>query len=275
MLKNGRFTHQSISNNHYLSYKLDDGIGHRARIGLIALPDDQTIEHELRMIFDLPGVACFVNRLPCAATITPESLKAMKSEIARAASLILPGLSVDVIAYGCTSGSLFIGPETVHGSIQQAHPDAICTTPIEAATAALGALEAKNLALITPYENEINLQLKSFLESIAYQVPVMGSWNEPIDARVGRINPESIREVVLQLGNANQVDTVFISCTNLRALEIIHEMETELCKPVISSNQALGWHCLRLVGENVQLPEFGRLFTLTLQAFRRVSSDSR
>jgi hypothetical protein len=68
-------------NEQSLNYKLDDGIGHRARIGLIALPDDETIEHELRMIFDLPGVACFVNRLPCAATITPDSLKSMESEI--------------------------------------------------------------------------------------------------------------------------------------------------------------------------------------------------
>lgn len=75
MLKDGKFTHQSISNNHSLFYKLDDGIGHRARIGLIALPDDQTIEHELRLILDRPGVACFVNRLPCAATITPDSLQ--------------------------------------------------------------------------------------------------------------------------------------------------------------------------------------------------------
>ena len=43
-------------NEQNLDYKLDGGIGHRARIGLIALPDDQTIEHELRMIFDRPGV---------------------------------------------------------------------------------------------------------------------------------------------------------------------------------------------------------------------------
>ncbi len=249
-------------NEKNLAYELDDGIGHRARIGLITLPDDQTIEHELRIIFDRPGVACFANRLPCAATITPDTLKAMKGDIAAAAALILPGLKLDVMAYGCTSGSLFIGPEVIREQIHKTHPQAICTTPIEAATAALQALDACNLALITPYKSEINIGLKDFLQENAYQVPVMGSWNEPVDAKVGCISPQSIRKAVLDLGSSERVDTIFISCTNLRVLSLIKDLEAELGKPVISSNQALGWHSLRLARINVQWPQFGQLFSL-------------
>ncbi|CAB1060047.1 hypothetical protein D1BOALGB6SA_4812 [Olavius sp. associated proteobacterium Delta 1] len=248
-----------VINKQSLSYSLDDGIGHRARIGIIALPDDQTIEHELRMIFDLPGVACFVNRLPCDATISPDSLKAMESEILRAASLILPDLSVDVMAFGCTSGSLFIGSKKVHELIHKAHTHTVCTTPIEAATAALEALKARRIALITPYADEINQRLREHLRLNRFEVPAMGSWNEPVDAKVGRISPESIREAVVDLGRSDRVDTVFISCTNLRALSILEELENELDKPVISSNQALGWHCLRLAGINDSLPQYGRL----------------
>ena len=92
----------------------------------------------------------------------------------------------------------------------------------------------------------------------------MGSWNEPLDARVGRISPASIREVVTDLGHSDLVDTVFISCTNLRALGILKDTEMQLNKPVISSNLALGWHCLRLAGINDFLPQFGRLFRLSL-----------
>ncbi len=247
-----------------LHYNLDDGIGHRARIGIIALPDDQTIEYELGLMFDLPGVACFVNRLPCAAAITPDSLKAMEGEIARSASLILPGLSVDVMAFGCTSGSLFIGPKTVHARIKETHPGALCTTPVEAALKALSVLEARSIALITPYENDINLRLKNFLQQNVCDVADMGSWNENIDARVGRIAPDSIREAALELGTSPDVDAVFISCTNLSALNLIAELESMLAKPVISSNQALGWHCLRLAGVNSRLPQFGRLLTMNI-----------
>ena len=252
----------SVINKRHLPYSLDEGIGYRARIGIIALPDDQTIEYELRMIFDRPGVACFVNRLPCAPKITPATLKAMQSEIARAASLILPALSVDVMAYGCTSGSLFIGPAAVHQMIHTAHPHTVCTTPIEAATEALRALKARSIALITPYADEINQRLRKHLRQNRFEVPVMGSWNEPVDARVGRISAETIREIVTDLGRSDLVDTIFISCTNLRALGILKATETELGKPVISSNQALGWHCLRLAGINDLLPQFGRLLTL-------------
>jgi len=169
---------------------------------------------------------------------------------------------VDVIAYGCTSGSLFIGPPAIHKLIHETHPRAICTTPIEAAMAALEALGTRNLALITPYENEINLRLAAFLQHNIYHIPVLGSWNEPIDAKVGRISPETIRNIALELGSSDLVDTVFISCTNLRALGIINELESELGKPVITSNQALGWHCLRQVGIHDRLPQYGRLFTL-------------
>ena len=259
MLLDGRSENPSKFVSRHLSYDLDKGIGHSARIGIIVLPDDQTIEHELRRIFDLPGVASFVNRLPCASAITPESLKAMESEITRAASLIMPESAVDVMAFGCTSGSLFIGPQKIHALIHKAHHQTVCTTPIEAATAALQTLNARSIALITPYEIEINLRLKSYLQKSTYHVAAMGSWNEPIDARVGRIGPESIREATLKLGSSNDVDTVFISCTNLRALGIIQELETELDKPVITSNQALAWHCLQLAGIDVQLPHFGRL----------------
>ena len=88
----------------------------------------------------------------------------------------------------------------------------------------------------------------------------MGSWNEPNDPHVGRISPDSIREAVFDLGRSNMVDAVFLSCTNIRALDIIKEMESELGTPVISSNQALGWHCLRLAGVEDRLSRFGSLF---------------
>jgi len=249
-----------IINKRRLPYSLKTGLGRRARMGLIVLPEDQTIEYELRMIFDLPEVAFYVNRLYCASNITPETLKAMEGEISRAAALLLPSLPMNVIAYGCTSGTLFIGAEEIHARIRASRPGVICTTPLEAAMAAFKHFDSNNICLITPYADEINQGLRSHIEENGFQVPVMGSWNEPDDAKVGRISPESIREIALDLGCSDRVDTVFLSCTNLRALCILEEIEKELGKPVISSNQALGWHCLRLAGINDRLPRFGSLF---------------
>ena len=248
-----------------IPYKMDAGLGERARIGLIVLSEDQTIEYEIRQLLDLPGVSLYGNRIYCAPTITPETLRDMESKIPEATRLIMTGLPLDVIAYGCTSGSMQIGIENVHARIHEVRPEVACTAPLQAAIAAFKALSSGNIALITPYLDDINRRLRDFIQGAGFSVPVMGSWNEPEDKRVGRITPESIMEVVLKLGGSDLVDTVFISCTSVRALGIIKAAEKELGKPVLSSNLVLGWHCLRLAGVNDRLPRFGRLLDTALK----------
>ena len=67
----------------HLPFETDAGIGERARIGLIVLASDFTIEHEWRAIFAaLPGVALFQSRLFNDPIITPELLRAMEPLIA-------------------------------------------------------------------------------------------------------------------------------------------------------------------------------------------------
>jgi maleate isomerase len=247
-----------------IPYQMDSGLGERARIGLIVLSGDQTIEYEMRQMLELPGVSLYVNRLYCSPTITPQTLQDMESEIPRATRLIMPDFPLDVIAYGCTSGSMLIGIENVHARIHEVRPEVTCTVPLQAATAAFETLASRRIALITPYTDDINRRLCGFIQDSGFAVPIMGSWNEPKDDNVGRITPDSIKEVVLKLGRPDDVDTVFISCTSVRALGIIKAAEEELGKPILSSNLALGWHCLRLAGVNDRLTRFGRLFEITL-----------
>ena len=248
-----------------IPYQMDNGLGERARIGLIVLSGDQTIEYEIRQLLDLPGVSLYGNRIYCAPTITPQTLKDMESKIPEATRLIMTGLPLDVIAYGCTSGSMQIGIENVHARIHEVRPEVACTAPLQAALAAFQVLSSSSIALITPYLDDINRSLRGYIQDGGFKVPVMGSWNEPEDENVGRITPDSIKEVVLKLGGSDLVDTVFISCTSVRALGIIKAAEEELGKPVLSSNLVLGWHCLRLADVNDQLPQFGSLFEKTLE----------
>ena len=120
---NAQLGEDLVINKQNIPYKMDGGLGERARIGLIVLSSDQTIEYEIRQMLDLPGVSFYGNRLYCSPTITPETLKDMESKIPEATRLIIPGLHLDVIAYGCTSGSMQIGIDNVHdiiGDINQA-----------------------------------------------------------------------------------------------------------------------------------------------------------
>ena len=100
-----------IVNRHHLPHRLDGGIAARAAIGVIVLATDQTLEHEFRRLLDVPGVAFYESRILNDPAITPATLAAMEARLSEATDLILPGLPLDVVAFGCTSASMVIGEE--------------------------------------------------------------------------------------------------------------------------------------------------------------------
>ena len=57
-------------------------------------------------------------------------------------------------------------------------------------------------------------------------------------------------------------DCLFISCSGLNVLDIIPLLETDWGLPVITSNQATLWACLRHSGVKDVIPSLGRLLTL-------------
>ncbi len=241
-----------------LPYELGPEIGHSASIGLIVLAPDSTIEHEYRAILPLEGVALYATRIPFPNEVTTETLAAMESELVAAAELLHPERRLDVIAYGCTSGTIVIGEDTVFEKLRQVRPGIPCTTPMTAGIAGCEALGCGSMALITPYTDDINQMMRDFIEARGVSVPVMGSFNVADDHKVARITPDSMRSVVLDLG-AEAVDAVFVSCSSLRVSPIIEACEAVLDKPVMSSDQALAWHSLRLGGYADPIPGFGRL----------------
>src|SRR5919108_1929799 len=253
-----------VRDRQQMPYQLDEGIGYRARIGLIVLATDQTIEYEFRRMLALPGVALYESRLANVATITPETLRAMEDDIPKATALLLPNMPLDVVAYACTSGAMVIGDDNVRARIWQARPGIAWTTPMAAAFAAFKALAARRLCFIAPYVDAINRAMRRAIQDAGFEVPVMGSWNLADDTVVARIAPSTIRQAVLELGCSEAVDAVFVACTSLRIADDVEALERELGKPVTSSNHALAWHCLRLAGYDDLVPGFGRLFTREL-----------
>ena len=243
-----------------LSFTLDNGIAHRAAIGLIVLATDHTIEHEWRlMLGNLDGVAFYESRLMNSASITPETLREIESEIAYATQLIRPGERIDVMAFACTSGAMVIGDETVAARIHEHRPACPCTTPMSAAIAGLTRLSARRIALLTPYVDRINCMMRDHIEQRGLEVTAMASFNHENDNEVARIDAASVERAVLELGAADAVDAVFVSCTSLRVAGLIERLEHQLGKPVTSSNHALAWHSLRLAGWHDPVPGFGRL----------------
>ena len=247
-------------------YETDAGIAARARLGLVVLASDHTIEYECRLIMaQTPGVALYHARIENDPEINPQTLKAMEARIVPTTNLLLPGMPFDAIGFGCTSASMVIGRDRVSALLQEVRPEAAPSNPVTAAFTAFAALGAKRIAVLTPYSDIVNEGIRSYFEDGGFEVPVMGSFKEPNDNVVARITPKSIADASVALAQTDGVDAVFVSCTSVRLVEAVAELEKRTGLPVTSSNHAIAWHMLRLAGIDDRLPQFGRLFTLGLQ----------
>ena len=85
--------------------------------------------------------------------------------------------------------------------------------------------------------------------------------NDYVNQSITDIEPHYVFQKVKPLPR-DGADSLFISCTGLNVLDIIPLLETDWGLPVITSNQATLWACLRHSGVKDAIPALGRLLTL-------------
>ena len=116
------------------------------------------------------------------------------------------------------------------------------------------------MAVLSPYVAEVSERLRGVLADQGISTPVFGSFDVAEEAAVARIDSPSIIAASETLMSGAGVDGLFLSCTNLRTLDVVADLEQRLAKPVLTSNLVLAWHMMRL-GELAPAPGVpGRLF---------------
>lgn len=224
----------------HLNFTTDAGVGARARIGLLVLESDQTMEWEFRQLTDLPGVSVYHSRLANDVTVSPETLAKMQEEFPVAAGLLPGYMGLNAIGYGCTSASTIIGEDHVASIIASTHPGVPSSNPLTATKAALATLGVRRLGLLTPYPPKVTEAMQVRFTEAGIDVTVVGSFFEESDVVVGKIDPQSILQAALSVGEAAECEGVFISCTSLRATGIIGQAESMLPILHAADNQLSG-----------------------------------
>lgn len=232
----------------HFDYTLEGPIGRAATLGMIVLKTDETIEHDLRRSFDAPDVSLYVSRVPSGADVTRDTLAQMSAALPAAAKLLPPELRYDVVGYGCTSGTAVIGAEKIAEQIRAGCAAQHVTDPLTALSALCASRGIRKLAFLSPYIETVSRTLRDALAERGVTSPVFGSFNEAEETKVAKISQASLYEAAMTLGAAPEAEAVFLSCTNLRTLDVIPKIEADLGKPVFSSNQALIWHMRQLAG---------------------------
>ncbi|MBE1285424.1 MAG: Asp/Glu racemase [Rhodobacteraceae bacterium] len=252
-----------------LSFDTDEGFGQRAKLGLIVLETDESLEPEINRIAALPGVGLYHTRIPMVADVTPETLMRMKQDLPATAATLPETMQFDVIGYGCTSASTVIGSDAVRDAIRQARPGVQVTDPLRATIAACQALNVQRLGFVTPYIPEVSARMRDRLQDAGIEVAGFGSFEEQDDRIVARISEASVLKAIETVAAQAPCDAVFVSCTNLRLLNAVEQAEAATGIPVFSSNLALAWHMLKLAGLDAEVTGPGRLLSLcSVSSFR-------
>lgn len=245
-----------------LPYELGPPASHKAAFGLIMLETEETLQLEALRCFSASGLGLFQTRIHMDNDVTPQSLAAMAERIPEAAGLLPAGAPLAAVGYACTSGATVIGSDRIEAMVQEKHPGAAVSDPIRAVVAALRALEVRKVGFLTPYIESVSATMRTLLQDQGFEITTFGSFEQVEDPKVARIAPASILQALLSLGENEDVEALFVSCTNLQTFGVIEEAERRLGKPVVTSNQALCWHLLRLADQPTQGQGPGRLFDL-------------
>jgi maleate isomerase len=236
----------------------DQGRHWRAKLGFVILAMEQTIEEDMFRLAP-PGVGVHFARAPMSNEVTVETLENMASGLAGTAALLLPEGNLDVVCYGCTSGSIVIGEDRVIAELLRGSPNARATTLVTGVVRALRAFQAKRIVVATPYLDEINVLEADYFRQQGFEVLDIQGLNISQDCDMVRVAPDFIFEFARSLDRPD-TDAIFVSCGALRTVDILEKLEQTLGKPVVSSNQAMMWDTLRLAGIEDKIEGCGQLF---------------
>jgi len=220
------------------------------RVGFVIPSLNVVVEDDLRRA--LPAnVGFHIGRVRLARTagrVTPAALlEAGRDAVTQ--STLLADAGLDVIAFNCTGASLSDGPEGARRLRDEiaAATGTAATTTILAVVRALRASGLRRIVHICPFTPEFSIDEAAFLRAAGFEIVASCGLNFT-DARLAaRLSPAEIADTAARLDRAD-AEGLFLACANVRAMEATADLQRRLRKPVITSNQAIIWDVLDMMG---------------------------
>ena len=233
--------------------KFNSGIN--SKVGLIALSTDFMIEKDFKKIIENMNIDLFVNRIRSYHPLTKENLIKMGENVTEVSKDILPDEKLDCVVYGCTSGTIASGYDSIKNKINLAKPEARVVTPSSAAVNALRKMNVKKVSIFTPYSEKLNNDVVDYFKKENFIVTSNSYFDILYDNDIAKVDPDYLFEVITKM-DLGEAEAIFLSCTNLPALNIVDKLEKKLNKIVLSSNQVLIWDTLQNIKKTAPVNGF-------------------
>jgi maleate isomerase len=236
----------------------------RARIGFIIPSSNRMVEPQMQRFMPAGVVPHFTRIRMTDQHKAP--LVELIPRITQAADLLADS-KCDVIVLQCTGTSMSGGvdmEQRVIAAMKQATGRPALTTA-SALNAAFAALGAKRLVFISETEQDDHDRKLAYLREAGYEIVAdKAAGLEGTDAYC-TMPPRLWYDTAMALCSP-LTDAYFISCANIHSVDAIEDLERDLGKPVVTSNQAAIWCALRTVGINEAIPGLGILLKHGLAA---------
>lgn len=203
------------------------------------------------------GVALHTTRLKLVGS-SDQELAAMTERVEDAAQLVSDA-EVNLVLFHCTAVS------TWDAAREQSIKDRIAnvtkrrvTATSEAIVTALHTLRAKRIVMLSPYIETINRRETAYFAKAGFTVVDCAGLAKNTASEMMNVTPEEWLAFV-RPHRAADADAYLISCTTVRSTDVVETLENELCRPVVTSNTAAVWHCLRKMDLPDRIVGYGRL----------------
>jgi maleate cis-trans isomerase len=224
------------------------------RVGLMVPNNNTTMEAELTAWLP-PGSSCMTLRIPRGkGTLTLADIPAYVAQ----AMLLAKNFEaepIDIVVYGCTAAGILAGPARdaeIAAAIAKSTGRPVVTTA-GAMVDSLRHAGAENVALVTPYQDLVNQQLKAFLEASGIHVQKLATFAANTTDELAAITAAQVAQLAIETMD-DECDSMFVACSQLPTFSILGRLAGEFRRPVLSSIQASAWRVrqeLGLVGSRV------------------------
>lgn len=213
------------------------------------VPNDNAMA-ERELVAWLPaGASCMTLRIP--ASKGAATLAGIPAQLAQTMALArnFDGEPIDIVVYACTAASILAGPRRdaeLAAALARGTGKPVVTTA-GAMVESLRHAGAREVALVTPYGDLVNEQLKAFLSAAGIHVRKLSSLDAADAGERTPIGTQQLAELALETMD-DECDALFIAGSQLPTYAILGGLAQEFRRPVLSSIQATAWRVRQELG---------------------------
>lgn len=252
-----------------------DNRSHRRRFGLLLPATNTIIEHELWSLLMANGEVAGIDGVGLHSTpvITPKPDISTPEGVAEFRAGFLGGLATAVrtallarpqyLVMGMSLEHILLGLDPIRETMDSVEQlsGLSCATWHDAVQAALGALGAKRIGLLTPWEADGTSSAVRMFQDLGVEVVASVGLTVSDLAHLAHV-PDSAKERAVTevlATTANRLDAIVQCGTGMSMLNVIERLESRTGVPVVAINPTTLWYALRENGFGRPLHGAGRL----------------